>query len=91
MQAGLNEDGGSVLIQRGVSTTRSNLAVILGMMQVAKRIPFDDPNTLNLVRLGYILSNVIIAAAYFYIGVLVKRKNGLYNLSSTTPTSPPPL
>lgn len=56
--------------------TRSNLAVILGLMQVAKRIPFDDPNTLNLVRLGYILSNVIIAAVYLYIGVLVKRKNG---------------
>lgn len=82
-----------MLIQIGVSTTRSNLAVILGMMQVAKRIPFDDPNILNLVRLGYILSNVIIAAAYFYIGVLVKRKNGLYNLpnsTTTTPFSPPP-
>ena len=45
-------------------------------MQVAKRIPFDDPNTLNLVRLGYILSNLIIMAIYFYVGIKIKRKNG---------------
>ena len=58
-------------------------------MQVAKRIPFEDPNTLNLVRLGYILSNVIIAVIYFYIGLLVKRKNGLYNLSTPHPDQCP--
>ena len=45
-------------------------------MQVAKRIPLDDPNILNIVRLGYILSNLIIAAIYYYVGIKIKRKNG---------------
>lgn len=45
-------------------------------MQVAKKVPFDDPNTLNMVRAGYILSNLIILGMYYYIGMVVKKKNG---------------
>jgi len=45
-------------------------------MQVAKRIPFDDPNVLNMVRAGYILSNIIIVSIYYYVGIVIKRKNG---------------
>ena len=45
-------------------------------MQLAKRIPFDDPMTLNAVRALYVLSNVVIVGMYFYVGVVIKKKNG---------------
>ena len=45
-------------------------------MQVAKRIPFDDPNVLNMIRAGYVLSNLIIFGIYYYVGIVIKRKNG---------------
>jgi len=66
----------------------TNIAVILGLMQVAKRIPFDDPNVLNMVRAGYILSNVIIVSIYYYIGITIKRKNDLTTLKYTEPAPP---
>lgn len=50
--------------------------IILGMMQVTKKIPFDDENVLNLVRAIYIGSNVIIAALYFYIQFQINKKKG---------------
>lgn len=50
--------------------------IILGMMQVTKKIPFEDENVLNLVRAIYIGSNVIIAALYFYIQIQINKKKG---------------
>lgn len=44
-------------------------------MQVARRIPFDDPVVLNYVRLGYIASQLIILGTYFYVSYKVKQKN----------------
>jgi hypothetical protein len=55
---------------------RTNLVIILGMMQVSKRIPMEDPDTLNLIRGGYILSNVIIIAVYAYVHFLINKKKG---------------
>ncbi|KAL4062192.1 inorganic phosphate transporter Pho88 [Scleroderma yunnanense] len=52
-----------------------NIVISLGAMQVARRIPFDDPVVLNYVRLGYITSQVIILGTYFYISYKVKQKN----------------
>lgn len=49
---------------------------MLGMMQVSKRVPFDDPSTLNLVRIGYIASNVLIALVYLYVQFQVNKKKG---------------
>lgn len=46
------------------------------MMQVSKRIPFEDPTWLNGIRGMYILSNVIILGLYLYVGSLIKKKNG---------------
>ncbi len=51
---------------------------MLGMMQVTKRIPLDDPNVLNLVRGIYIASNVIIAAIYLYIQAQINKKKGSF-------------
>jgi hypothetical protein len=49
---------------------------MLGMMQVSKRIPFDDPFTLNVVRGCYIASNVIIALIYLYVQAQINKKKG---------------
>ncbi|KAF5600555.1 phosphate transporter [Fusarium pseudoanthophilum] len=37
----------------------TNLIIILGMMQVSKRVPFDDPFVLNAVRAVYLASSVL--------------------------------
>ena len=54
----------------------TNLVIILGMMQVSKKIPFDDPNVLMGVRILYVLSNVIIAGIYFYCSTKINKKKG---------------
>ena len=46
------------------------------MMQVSKRVPFDDPNVLNGVRAMYLLSNLIIAGLYLYAQMLINKKKG---------------
>ena len=45
-------------------------------MQISKKVPFDDPNVLNGVRALYIVSNIIIAAIYFYVQMQINKKNG---------------
>lgn len=45
-------------------------------MQVSKRIPFDDPNVLNIVRAVYVVSNIIIASVYFYVKTQIDKKKG---------------
>ncbi|KAG1868564.1 inorganic phosphate transporter [Suillus subluteus] len=51
-----------------------NIVISLGAMQVARRIPFDDPEVLNYVRIGYVTSQVIIMGAYFYVSYKVSRR-----------------
>lgn len=46
------------------------------MMQASKKIPFDDPRVLLGVRILYVVSNLIIAAIYFYVGMQVDKKKG---------------
>jgi len=48
-------------------------------MQVAKRIPFEDENVLNLCRAAYIASNLIILSIYLYIKVQVDKKKGMFS------------
>ncbi|KAI9457036.1 inorganic phosphate transporter [Boletus coccyginus] len=52
-----------------------NIVISLGAMQIARRIPFDDPVILNYVRLGYVLSQIIIIGTYFFVSYKVKQKN----------------
>jgi len=46
------------------------------MMQVSKRIPFDDPQVLLGVRILYVTSNLIIFGLYYYISLKIKAKRG---------------
>ncbi|KAI1409985.1 inorganic phosphate transport PHO88 [Hypoxylon sp. FL1857] len=72
----------------GLSPQVTNIIIILGMMQVSKRIPFDDPNVLNMVRALYVASNVIIAAIYLYVQVQINKKKDLTTLKYV---EPPPM
>lgn len=60
------------------SQSSTNVVIILGMIQVAKKVPFDDPNVLNAVRGLYILSNVIIMGIFYYIKLQVDKKKGVF-------------
>jgi hypothetical protein len=48
------------------------------MMQVSKKIPFDDPNVLMAVRAAYLISNLIIAGIYCYIQIQINKKKGQF-------------
>ena len=60
----------------------TNLIIILGMMQVSKKIPFDDPQVLMGVRGLYILSNLIIAGIYLYVQTKINAKKGTATAAS---------
>jgi hypothetical protein len=47
------------------------------MMQVSKKVPFDDPNVLNGIRALYIVSNLIIVGIYVYVGMKIDSKKGM--------------
>jgi len=64
------------LTRPAFATNRTNLIIILGVMQVAKKIPFDDPFTLNLCRAAYALSNILILGIYLYIKAAIDKKKG---------------
>jgi hypothetical protein len=55
------------------------------MMQVSKKIPLEDPNVMNIVRAGYILSNVIIIGIYAYVHLLINKKKGEFLLQFVCP------
>ncbi|KAI8964795.1 inorganic phosphate transport PHO88 [Daldinia sp. FL1419] len=63
----------------------TNIIIILGMMQVSKRIPFDDPDVLNIVRALYIGSNFIIASIYLYVQFQINKKKDLTTLKYVEP------
>jgi hypothetical protein len=68
-----------------ISPQITNLVIILGMMQVAKRVPFDDPNVLNSVRAVYIFSNVIVLSIYLYIQNQINKKKDMTTLKYVEP------
>jgi len=52
-----------------------NLVISLGVMQLARKVPFDDPEVLNYVRLGYVVSQAIILGVYYFVSYKIKQKN----------------
>lgn len=47
------------------------------MMQLAKKIPFENPDVLLMVRGLYILSNVLILGLYIYTQNKINAKKGM--------------
>ncbi|OCH86162.1 inorganic phosphate transporter [Obba rivulosa] len=66
----------------------SNLLISLGAMQVARKIPFEDPEVLTYVRIAYVASQVIILAVYYYVSMKIKKKNDLTVLKYVEPATP---
>src|SRR5579859_4421471 len=58
----------------------ANLAIILGAMQVSKRIDWEDPSVLTNIRLMYLASNVIMFSIFAYIYLQIQKKAGIYSL-----------
>ncbi len=50
-------------------------------MQVAKKIPFEDPFVLNSCRAAYVISNVLILGIYLYIQSAINKKKGMHQLA----------
>ena len=48
-----------------------NLAISLGVMQLARRIPFDNPQVLLAVRVAYVVTQVVVLGVYYYISTKV--------------------
>ncbi|KII84326.1 hypothetical protein PLICRDRAFT_57735 [Plicaturopsis crispa FD-325 SS-3] len=68
-----------------------NLVISLGIMQVARKIPFEDPDVLNYVRIGYVSAQLIVLAVYYYISLKIKQKNDqtvLKYVEAANPMSP---
>jgi hypothetical protein len=59
-----------------LTASSSNLMIILGMMQVSKKIPFEDPQVLLGIRGLYIFSNVVIAVVYLVLQSRINSKKG---------------
>ncbi|KAH7355538.1 inorganic phosphate transporter Pho88 [Pyrenochaeta sp. MPI-SDFR-AT-0127] len=60
-----------------ISPQITNLVIILGFMQISKKVPFEDPNVLNGVRALYIVSNIIILSIYLYVQAQINKKNDM--------------
>ncbi|OJJ78779.1 PHO88 family protein [Aspergillus glaucus CBS 516.65] len=61
------------------------MAVILVMMQLAKKIPFENPEILMLVRGLYVLSNLIILSIYLFTQKKVTTKKDMTTLKYVEP------
>lgn len=63
-----------------VSPAVSNLAIMLIMMQVSKRLDFEDPNIVFYVRVAFLSAQAITLAIYFYVRYIIIKKNDLTTL-----------
>jgi len=66
----------------------SNLVISLGAMQVARKIPFEDPVVLNYVRIAYAVTQLVTLSVYFYTSYKIKGKNDQTVLKFVEPTNP---
>jgi len=66
-----------------IDTSSTNLIIILFMMQVSKKIPFEDPSVLNIVRGLYTISNLVIVGVYIYMQSKINAKKGFAPITHT--------
>ncbi|KAJ5765213.1 Phosphate transporter (Pho88) [Penicillium odoratum] len=70
-----------------VSPQITNLAIILVMMQLAKKVPFENPDVLMAVRGLYLLSNLIILAINLYTQFKINQKKDMTTLKYVEPAT----
>ncbi|KAL4247951.1 SRP-independent targeting protein 3 [Abortiporus biennis] len=71
-----------------MNAATSNLVISLVSMQVARKIPFDDPQVLTYVRIAYVAVQLIALAVYYYTSSEIKRKNDQTVLKYVEPANP---
>ncbi|ODV93695.1 hypothetical protein PACTADRAFT_51459 [Pachysolen tannophilus NRRL Y-2460] len=65
----------------------SNLVIMLVMMQVSKRLDWENPDTVFYVRTGYISSTLIVLGIYLYTRYIIIKKNDLTTLKYLEPAN----
>ncbi|KAJ8079318.1 phosphate transporter (Pho88) [Marasmius tenuissimus] len=53
-----------------MSSPVQNLMISLGAMQLARRINFENPETLNYVRVGYVATQLVLLGIYYYVSII---------------------
>ncbi|ORX35430.1 inorganic phosphate transporter Pho88 [Kockovaella imperatae] len=66
----------------------SNLVISIGAMQVARKLPLDDPQYLTYLRGGYVTAQVVSFLIYFAITLIIRKKNDLTVLKYVNPATP---
>jgi hypothetical protein len=64
----------------------ANIAIILGSMQLAKRLDWEDQRVITSIRIIYLTSNVIVFAVYAYIYSKIQKKQGNPSPKTRPPT-----
>ena len=59
------------------------MVIILFLVQLAKKIPMDDPNVVNGFRALYVVSNLIVLGIYYYCKLQIDKKNGKHGAPAT--------
>jgi len=63
----------------------TNLVISLGAMQLARKIPFEDPQVLLFVRIGYVTTQAITLLLYYYTAMKIREKKDLTSLKYVEP------
>ena len=66
----------------------TNLVLMLTMMQVAKKLDFEDPQVLLYARVGYVACQVIALAVYLITRAKINSKNDMVTLEYVEPANP---
>jgi hypothetical protein len=61
-----------------ISNPLFNMGFLLVSMQLAKKIDWEDPNVLNLARIGYYSAQVLVVALAYGLITLIKKRNGKF-------------
>jgi len=65
-----------------------NLVISLGLMQVARKISFEDPQVVLYVRIAYVAVQVVALGICYYISAVVRKQNDLTMLKYVEPPNP---
>ncbi|KAJ3558356.1 hypothetical protein NM688_g979 [Phlebia brevispora] len=71
-----------------MNAATQNLVVSIVAMQLARKIPFDDPQVLTIVRIVYVVTQVVVLGVYYYVSAKIKEKNDQTVLKYVEPANP---
>ncbi|KAJ2962649.1 hypothetical protein NQZ79_g2288 [Umbelopsis isabellina] len=65
-----------------------NIGLMLFSMQAAKRISWDDPETIQMARAAYVVAQLAAIGISYYLMLVVKKKNDTTTLRYVKPAKP---